>query len=51
METFQDTEGLVKKRVEIHVEIQDMVIILNTEAKHYTLLHRTTIVRRNQIYI
>ena len=26
MGNFQDMEGLVKKRVEIHVEIQDMEI-------------------------
>ena len=33
---FQDMEGLVQDRVEIPVEIQDMEIFQNLEAKHYT---------------
>ena len=53
MDFFQDMEGLVKKHVEIHLKIQDMVIfqdmvtILDMEAKHDTL-HQTTIGRRKK---
>ena len=55
MEIFHDMEGLVWKRVEFHVEIQDieiiqdMEIILDMEVKCHTL-YRTTIGRRKQIY-
>ena len=48
MEIFQDMEGLVLKLVEIHVEIQDMEIIQDMEAKHHTR-HCKNIGRRKQI--
>ena len=50
MENFQDIDGLLQKRVEIHVEIQDMETFQDRDAKNCTLLHRTTIGGRKQIY-
>ena len=62
MENFQDMEGLVLKHVKMYVEIKDMEIIhdveiildmeiiLDIEDKHPTLIHRTTIGKRKQIY-
>ena len=39
------------ENVPVHEKFQDMEIILNVEAKNHTIIHRTTIGRRNQMYL